>query len=156
MRIGEVCGLKKKDLVRNSDGTFLYVQRAISQWRKEKSTKTGSWMFKPVPKSLFIELEMVCRERFPGDFIWTTRYGNPYNPGHLSIVWHRASVLSGLNISLYAACRHSRATREMIELQREMWRKVGRVLGDTAKIARGYVRPIEERRVRKAAGGKDK
>ena len=33
-------------------------------------------------------------------------------------------------------------------MQREMWQKVGRVLGDTVKIARGYVRPIEERRVR--------
>jgi hypothetical protein len=148
MRIGEACGLKKKDLVKNADGTFLYVQRAISQWKKEKTTKTGSWMMKPIPEPLFLELEAICRDRFPGDFLWTTRYGNAYSPGRLSTVWHKASVASGLNISLYAACRHSKATREMIDLQKEMWRKVGRVLGDTVKIARGYVRPIEERRVR--------
>jgi len=148
MRIGEVCGLKKKDLVRDGSRTFVYVQRAISQWGKEKSTKTGSWMMKPVPEDLFLELEESCRSIFPETYVWQTRYGNPYSPGRLSTVWHKASVASGLNISLYAACRHSKATREMMELQAEMWRKVGRILGDTPKIAKGYVRPLEERRVR--------
>ena len=145
-RIGEVCGLKKKDLVRNEGVSGIYVQRSVNAFKKVKETKTGAWHFKPVPEPLFLLLEDACRKKFPEDYIWVTRYGNPYSPGRLSTLWHRASATVGLNISLYAACRHSRATRKMVELQQEWMREVGRVLGDTPKVAKGYVRPIGEKR----------
>jgi integrase len=155
-RIGEVCGLQKGDLIhaeRNDGICGINVQRNVTQYGKVKGTKTGEPHFKLVPVHLFSQLVETCRLKFDGDFIWKTRYGNPYTPVRLSALWHEASVGVGLNISLYAACRHSRATRKMIELQKEWMREVGRVLGDTPKIAKGYVRPIgEKRNVKKVHG----
>jgi hypothetical protein len=146
MRIGEVCGLKKRDLIEVDGLPHAYVQRSVTGYGKVKETKTGSWMLKPIPRELWDQLRRESEKKFPEDFLWKTRYGNPYNPNRLSIVWHEASVKVGLNISLYAACRHSKATREMMDLQKQMYAKVGKVLGDTPRIARGYVRPMEERR----------
>jgi len=159
-RIGEVCGLKKVDLIpadRNEGVCGINVQRSVNQYGQVKGTKTGKPHFKPVPESLFAQLVEACRKKFDGDYLWLTRYGNTYSPVRISSLWHEASVGVGLNISLKAACRHSRATRKMIELQKEWMREVGRVLGDTPKIAKEYVRPIgEKRNVRKVRGNDGK
>lgn len=147
-RIGEVCGLKKRDLIRNEGVPGIYVQRAVKQWGKVKETKTGAWMFKALPEDLFRELETGMARKFPEEFIWTTRYGNPYSPVRLSALWHRAAKEVGLSISLYAACRHSRATRKMIDLQKEMVSEVQRTLGHESPlmVLRHYIRPIGARR----------
>jgi len=113
-RPGEICALKKRDLV----GGRVYIQRAFDNAGHLKETKSNKIQCKMLPPDLYARLGELCRDRLPEAFIFSGQRGAPYRPVYLTQLWKTAARKAEIPVPLYVGTRHSFATQRWEEIQK--------------------------------------
>jgi integrase len=113
-RPGEICALKKRDLV----GGRAYIQRAFDNAGHLKETKSNKIQCKMLPPDLYARLGELCRDRLPEAFIFSGQRGAPYRPVYLTQLWKTAARKAEIPVPLYVGTRHSFATQRWEEIQK--------------------------------------
>jgi hypothetical protein len=73
---GEICALKKRDLV----GGRLFIQRAYDNAGHLKETKSINIQCKMLPPDLNARLAALCRDRLPEAFLFSGKRGDDIRP----------------------------------------------------------------------------
>ena len=128
IRPSEGAALKRKDL---RDGGVTIV-RALDERGHAKETKTGSAEHKTVSAELYGALQEHGKKLFPEAWLFTKASGAHHTGKSLYAIWKQASLKAGLNISLYQATRHSRASQARADIEERGRKELAQVLGHTS------------------------
>jgi integrase len=143
MRPGEVCGLKKRDLV---DEGEIVIERSINLRGKIVAPKTKRVRYCAVTSpDLWARLLDHSRLMFPEDFLFSTKLGARYTTHRLHKIWKKACEAVGFYIPLYRGTRHSRASQKRLELEKENVRILREALGhENTGMYQRYARDRKE------------
>ena len=142
-RPGEAVAWKARDLY---DGG-LKIERALTQDRKVKGTKTAAVSWKILPEDLYRRLAEHSREKLPEAWLFVNAVGRPYPTTQVSWLWRQAAVKAQVDVCLYVAARHSRVSQLREELERRVSEELRKELAHTSSrtTLRHYVRDDREK-----------
>ncbi len=129
-RPGEVCAHKKKDLI---DGEIC-IERAFDERGNFKEEKTGKVIYRGISLALWNKLAEQAKDKLPEAWLFLDEFGKPYSQDRLYRIWKRATKAAGMQISLYAGTRHSRASQKRLEKEKEIAEACRKELGHSKSL----------------------
>jgi integrase len=115
-RPGEAVAFKVRDL-QNGE---LKIERALTQGRKVKRTKTGAVSSHIIAEGLYARLKEHSRGKLPEAWLFVNAAGRPYHTTQVSWLWRQAAVKAHKEVCLSVASRHSRVSQLRQELERRV------------------------------------
>jgi Phage integrase, N-terminal SAM-like domain/Phage integrase family len=125
-RPGSVCAHMKRDLAEEGE---IVIDKAFDEAGTLKEEKEGQVIYRAVSDELYKKLVRHSKNMLPNAWLFTQPDGRVYKTQKLYELWREASQAVGLDISLYPATRHSRASQKRLEMEKRVAESVRAELG---------------------------